>query len=315
MSPELQDILVTILIYGIATLGLDLIVGYTRIFSVNQGLLFGVGAFSYAVTTQHLHTSSILVAWLIAIVVAAGLSAVIALISLRVKGDYFIVASFSAQLIGLQVLFNWNSVSGGPSGTYGLPFPSVFGWSPSSVGSYLWLALIVAAILYLLSGFLLISPYGRLLKALGNDERALSAAGFSPRILQLGAFVLGGAFAGIAGVLYAGYIGIAYANDFSITFSISLLAMVIVGGAGRIVGGLLGAALLVLIPRLLADLELSSATSGSIQQAVFGGMLLLIVLFLPTGLTGGGASLWRWVRSRLASGRGTEVPAQGVERA
>jgi branched-chain amino acid transport system permease protein len=311
MSAVTQDILILILIFGILMLGLDLIVGYARIFSINQALLFGVGAFSYAYCVKHLHTANLLAAAAIAIAIASALSAFVALVSLRISGDYFIVASFGVQLIGLQAIYNWQDVSGGASGVFGLPFPTVFGWQPSTLTDYLLLAFVVCVLVYGAVSFLLLSPYGKLMRALGQDESALAAAGFNPLRLKVSTFVLGGALAAIAGVLYGGYVGIAQQSDFSLSISISLLAMVIVGGAGRMVGGLLGACFLELMPHLLQNLGISSTSQGPAEQAIFGGLLVAVILFLPSGLSGAGASLVGLVRGR----RQLAPPVNVVDRA
>jgi branched-chain amino acid transport system permease protein len=299
MSQTTLDLLILILIFGVVTLGLDLIVGYARIFSINQALLFGVGAFSYAFCVNSLHTSSLLAAWAIAVPIAATLSAIVAIVSLRVSGDYFLVASFGVQLIGLQVIYNWQDISGGASGVFGLPYPTILGWRPDTLGDYLTLTLVVCVVAYAGVAFLLVSPYGRLVRALGQDEPALGAAGFNPLRLKVGTFILGGSLAAIAGALYGGYNGIAQVSDYSLDVSISLLAMVIVGGAGRIVGGLLGACLLVEIPHLLDHLGVSSTSQGTVKQALFGGLLLAVVFLLPSGVSGTWSKLLNLVRRRI----------------
>jgi ABC-type branched-subunit amino acid transport system permease subunit len=310
MSITFQDIAVMILIYGIVTLGLDLVVGYARVFSINQALLFGIGAFSFAFTVQHVGPGeNLLVAWAIAIPVAAVVSAIVALASLRIVGDYFIVASFATQLVGLQVLYNWTSVSGGANGVFNLPYPTIFGWTPTTILDYLWLTLVVAACCYGAVSFLLLAPYGRVIRALGENEQALAAAGFSVLRLKVGTFVLGGALAACAGVLFAGYIGVAQVADFSLSISITLLAMVIVGGAGRVVGGLLGAAMLVLIPKGLDLSNLQSSVSGPLKQLIFGGMLVVIVMFMTSGLTGIPSQLARLRWRRGEEGERPEAPA------
>lgn len=302
MSAVTQDFLVLVLLFSIVTLGLDLVVGYVRIFSINQAVLFGVGAFTYAGAVTHLHSASMLLSWAIAIPVAALLSAIVALVSLRVSGDYFVVASFGFQLVALQALYNWTDLSGGAAGVFALPYPSLLGWAPTGVGSYLLLAAGVCALAYLLVLMLVRSPYGRLMRALGEDESALAAAGFSILRLKVATFMLGGALAAVSGVLYAGYLGVAQVSDYSLDVSISLLAMVVVGGAGRIVGGLLGAALLVLVPRGLDLVGVPTSVAGSLQQALFGGLLVLVMLFLPGGLAGL-AALLRPARWRSADHR------------
>jgi branched-chain amino acid transport system permease protein len=310
VSATILDILTLICIFGVVTLGLDLIVGYARIFSINQALLFGIGAFSYAFCFTHLGTSNLLVAWLIATPIAGLISAIVALISLRVAGDYFVVASFGIQAIGLQVIYNWQDVSGGASGVFGLPYPTVFGWQPQSEGDFFLLAGVVAVVAYTVIAFLLLSPYGRLVMGLGQDEQALAAAGFDPLRLKVSTFVLGGMLAAIAGVLYGGYNGIAQVGDFSLDASISLLAMVIVGGAGRIVGSVFGAGLLVALPHLLDHVGISSTSQGPVRQALFGVLLLVVILFFPSGASGAFAPIAGFLRRRTrtpALAPGTEV--------
>lgn len=287
MSAAFLDILILIGIFSLITLGLDFIVGYTKIFSVNQGLIFAVGAFSYVFTSQILGITDIFLAWLVAVVASCALSAIIGFASLRVKGDAFVVVSFGAQIIGMQVIYNATPLSGGQSGVFGLQGLTLFGWSPRSQVDYLILIAAVTVIAYLLTAFIVRSPWGRLLRATGEDDVAVSAGGFDPRKLKVVAFMLGGAYAAIAGPLYVSYIGTAQVGDFSLAISISLLAMVILGGAGRLLGGLAGAIIYVLVPYLLDFADLPSATAAFVKQGIFGIALLAVVLFLPSGLTGG----------------------------
>ncbi|MGP3533897.1 branched-chain amino acid ABC transporter permease [Microbacterium sp. RD1] len=301
MNVVVADLLIQILLFSVVTVGLDLIVGYARIFSVSHALLFGIGAFAYSGLFSLFGFDNVLLALVIAIPVAALLSALTAIVSLRVVGDYFIVVSFGLQLIGIQVIYNWTEVSGGSSGMFGLPYPDVFGWSPSSPVEYLVLVGIVVAIVYLIVVWLLLSPYGRLIRSLGQDEVALGAAGFSALSLKVSTFSLSGGMAAAAGVLYAGYTGVAQVNDFSLDLSITFLAMVVIGGGGRLAGGIIGALLMVLIPFALDQIGLPSSSSGPVKQAIFGALLLGIVLFLPSGITGGIADLWRRVTRRGAA--------------
>lgn len=306
MNAVLVDLLIQLAIFSIITLGLDFIVGYTKIFSVNQALLFGIGAFSYAFCVQSLKTSNLLLAWAIALAVSAIVSALVGLISLRVRGDYFVVVSFGIQIIGMQVIFNVSALSGGQSGSFGLPAPTLLGWTPASQTDFLILVLGVAALLYLGTGLLLRSPWGRLLRSVGEEEAAVEAAGFNVRRVKIVAFIVGGCLAAIAGPMYVGYIGIAQVGDYSLNISISLLAMVLLGGAGRLAGGVVGAAIFVLVPYLLTRLSLPLSTAAFAQQAIFGALLLLVVVLLPGGLTGGSVSMARWLMARSKGRRGTD---------
>lgn len=307
MSAGVLDLLILVGIFSLITLGLDFIVGYTKIFSVNQGLIFGIGAFSYVFTSQVLHTTDLLLTWLIAIVASCVISAVIGLASLRVRGDAFVVVSFGAQIIGLQVIFNATPISGGQSGIYGLPSPTLFGWAPSTQYDYLFLILGMVAVVYTLTALLVRSPWGRVLRATGDDEIAVAAGGFDPRKLKVVAFMLGGSYAALAGPIYVAYVGTAQVGDFSLAISISLLAMVILGGAGRLLGGLAGAIIYVVVPYLLDFADLPSATAAFVKEGIFGLALLAVVLFMPAGLTGGIANAIRDRRSRS-----TEKRAEGL---
>jgi branched-chain amino acid transport system permease protein len=300
MNVVLADLLIQILLFSVVTVGLDLIVGYARIFSVSHALLFGIGAFAYSGLYSLFGFDNLLLALLVAVPVAAALSALTAIVSLRVMGDYFIVVSFGLQLIGIQVIYNWTEVSGGSSGMFGLPYPQIFSWSPSDPAEYLALVAIVVTIVYIIIIGLLLSPYGRLIRSLGQDEVALGAAGFSALSLKVSTFSLSGGMAAAAGVLYAGYTGVAQVNDFSLDLSITFLAMVVIGGGGRLAGGIIGALLMVLLPFGLDQIGLPSSSSGPVKQAIFGALLLAIVLFLPSGITGGIADLWRRTTRRGA---------------
>jgi branched-chain amino acid transport system permease protein len=285
-------------IFSLITLGLDFIVGYTRIFSVNQALIFAVGVFSYVFTSQILGITDIFLAWLVALAASCVVSALIGVVSLRVRGDAFVVVSFGAQIIGIQAIFNWTSLSGGDSGMFGLPSPSVFGWRPVSQTDYLILVAIVTAVAYSATTVLVRSPWGRLLRATGDDEVAIAAGGFDARRLKIIAFMLGGAYAAVAGPLYATYIGTAQVGDYSLDLSISLLAMVVLGGSGRLLGGFIGAVIYQLVPYLLDFANLPATTAGYIKQGIFGLALLMTVLFLPAGITGSIAERFRLTSAR-----------------
>jgi len=282
----LLDIATRVALFTVVMAGLNLIVGFGRIFSVNQALLFGVGAFSYAGMVKFLGANELLLAWAIGALVAAVLSLLVAFVALRVSGDHFIIASFGVQLGMLQVLYNWGDLSGGPAGAFGLPRPEILGITVISPAELLLLAVVVAVATLAVAQLVVRSPYGRLVKAMADDEDALTAGGFEVLPLKVGVFVLGGAFAAIAGATYASYLGVAQSNDFSINVSIMLLAAVTAGGLRSTAGGVLGALLFVGLPSALNLLDVPVSIAGPLQQLVFGLLLVIVMLFLPTGIAG-----------------------------
>ncbi len=286
MSELWYEILTLTLIYAVVTLGLNVISGYAGIFSVAQAALFGVGAFAYAGADRLLHTDELLIIWPLAAAAGVLVSIGVAAVSLRVAGDFFVVASFGLQIVLMQVAFNWTAVSGGASGAFGLLPPTLAGVDLTAPEASLFAAAALAVVVYAITGWVVGSPFGRLLRAMRDDEPALHAAGFSSARLRFSAFIFGGVLATLAGALYAGYQGVAQTGDFDVSVSIVLLAAVIVGGSGSLAGSLLGALLFVGAPRLLNMISVSDAVAGYLQQLLFGLLVVAVMAFFRGGIAG-----------------------------
>jgi branched-chain amino acid transport system permease protein len=295
MSGTWLDISILALIYSVVVLGLNVISGYAGVFSVAQASLFAVGAFTYAGLDRVANNHELLVAWVLAGALGGLLSCLIALVSLRVAGDFFIVASFGLQLVVVQVLFNWSRISGGPAGAYGLSVPTLAGSDVIDQNTVLMVAALVAIVAYGVSAWLVFSPFGRLLRAMRDDEAALAAGGFSAKWLRLSAFVFGGVLAAVAGVLYAAYLGVAQTGDFDVSVSVMLLAAVILGGSGSLVGSLIGAVIFSGLPQVLDQIHVAASVAGPMQQLIFGALVLLVMVFAR----GGVASLLRTRRGKV----------------
>jgi branched-chain amino acid transport system permease protein len=283
MSPLTVQILTLTLIYGVVILGLNVIAGYAGVFSVAQGSLFGVGAFTYAGCDRILHVHELWVVWPIAALVGLGVSISIGLVSLRVAGDFFVIASFGMQTVLMQAAFNWEKVSGGPTGAFGLAAPTVFGREVIEPDSLMILAAVFSAAMYAVTAGVVRAPFGRLMRAMRDDEEALNAAGFNTRRLRISAFTYGGVLATLAGSVYAAYLGVAQTGDFTVTLSILLFAAVIVGGAGTLLGSIIGALLFIGAPQLLNMLDVSASLAGSLQQLAFGVLVIVVMFFLRGG--------------------------------
>jgi branched-chain amino acid transport system permease protein len=298
-----------IAIYAIVILGLGFIAGMGGLFSVCQAGMFGIGAFVFSGLYAYGAPTDLLVAMPVAIVCGAGISVVVALVALRVSGDFFVVASFALQIVMTSVLYNWSTVSGGPSGAYGLPSPTIGGVSFASPGRNEVLIVVVAAVLFAFAWWLRRAPFGKLVRAMGADEPALQAAGFEPARLKLSTFAIGGMLAAAAGVLYASYIGIAQVDDFDINVSIVLLAAVLVGGSRSLWGSVIGGFVFIGLPRLLTLVNTPASLAGPLQELIFGGLLVAVMMFLPEGIASGPARL----RGRVNSAGRSSV-TQAVER-
>lgn len=281
----IQGILIYSLVFTIAAVGLSLIVGYAGIFSAGHAALFGVGGFTYAVLASRGISHDLLVVTPIAIVIGGAISALAALPALRLRGDYFLVASVGFQIVLLKLIINWEALSGGPPGLYALPLPEIGGFQLGRPEEMLWVVLPVAIVIILLARWLVASPFGLTLRALADDEVAVRASGARIGFLKLAVFVFGGVLAAIGGVLYVGYLQVASPGDFALATSIAMLAMVLIGGAGSIWGPVIGAVALSSLPYWLGTTGLSDV-SANLSNVIFGAVLVVVAVFSPNGVAG-----------------------------
>jgi branched-chain amino acid transport system permease protein len=284
MTLDWSDIAVQLLVFFVLATSLNFVIGFAKTLSIHHAALFAIGAFTYANFSTRGWSDDLLVAIVAAGVIGGVVSVLLALGSLRVAGDYFIVASFAFQLLAVQLLYNWTDVSGGNYGLFGLNQPTVLGIHVEGVNSFIVLFAVLAAAVLAFSLWLRRGPYGRIVRAMGESPSALATAGFGELRLKTGIFVMSGVLATTAGTMYSSYLGIAQTGSFSVEISILVTAMVVIGGAGSAVGSLLGAALVVVSQPLLSTLEISTETSAALRQLFFGLMLIVVVTVLPRGL-------------------------------
>lgn len=281
----LLHILVMINIYAILSLSLNLLVGYTGLLSLCHAAFYGIGAYVGTLLMVDVGLGF----WPAlggAIVGTALLSFLISVPSLRLKGDYFVLASLGFQVIVFAVFYNWTAVTEGAYGIPGIPRPTVAGVTVSSPGSYFLFSGIIAGIctglLYMIGD----SPFGRVLKAIREDELAAEALGKNVFRFKVVAFAIAAGFAAIPGVLFAGYMQYIDPTSFTILESIFILSIIIIGGTGNVSGPLLGAVLLVILPEGLRFLGMPDALAANMRQIIYGLVLIVLLRNRPQGLLG-----------------------------
>jgi ABC-type branched-subunit amino acid transport system permease subunit/ABC-type branched-subunit amino acid transport system ATPase component len=281
----LLHVAINIAIYAILGVSFNLLIGYTGLFAVSHAALFGIGAYASALLALHTGWGF---PWglFLGIAAAALVSVAIALPALRVSGDYLVIVSFGLQTIVFSVMLNWQDVTKGVAGLPGIPRPTLLGFKIATPAQYLPLFVVIAALCVGLAWRLTRSPFGRVLKAVREDEVATQALGKNITRIKVTIFVVAGALAAVAGSLYAHYV--TFINPFSFTLdeSIFIMAVVIVGGAGNLWGSLLGAAVLVVLPEALRFVNAPATISGAIRQLIYGLLLILFMRFRPQGLWG-----------------------------
>ncbi len=281
----IYHLLVMSCIYAILTLSLNLTVGYAGLFNVGQCAFFGIGAYAAALLSVKLGMPFLIEIFLSAFI-TGGFGSIIGIPALRLRGDYLALATFGFGVIVFSLFSNWVSLTGGPMGISGIQRPVIFGFTFHSLSAYTLLSI----------GFLLInvvcvmrltqSPFGRVLRAMREDEVAALALGKNISRFKTLTFIVGAFFAGIAGSLYAHYISFIDPSSFTTAESFLIFSMVVFGGMESITGSILGAAVLILFPESLRFIGIPTFYAAQIRKIFYGLVLVLIILKRPRGLMG-----------------------------
>ena len=281
----LLHILIMINIYAILTLSLNIVVGFSGLLSLCQAAFYGIGAY---ITTLLMMKAGLgfLPALAVAIFGAGLLGYVIALPSLRLKGDYFVLATLGFQIIIFVVLYNWVAVTRGPYGIPGIPQPHIFGLSIDSLPEFFLLSLVFLLVCGGLIALLLDSPFGRTLKAIREDEFAAAALGKNVPRFKTQAFVITAAFAAIPGAIFAVYFRYIDPTSFTLMESIFILSIIIIGGTGNMLGPVAGSVFLVVLPEVLRFLQIPDSIAANMRQIIYGLILIILLRYRPQGLFG-----------------------------
>ena len=278
-------ILILIGIYVILSVSLNLITGYAGLLSIAHAAFYGVGAYVAALLALKFH-SPFLANIVCAVILSGLLGALVGIPSLRIRDDYFAIATFAFQVITFSVMNNWVSFTGGPMGLPGIPQPAIFGWKITSHYDFLIVIFVLCVITLWISHKIVSSPFGRVLKAVREDEIFAQAMGKNVAFYKVLIFVIGAGMASVAGVMYAYYISFIDPTSFTIMESIFIISIVIIGGAGNIWGSVLGAAVLVILPEALRFLGMPSSIAANMRQIIYGALLVIFMLFRPQGFIG-----------------------------
>lgn len=280
----LLHILILIGIYIILTVSLNLLVGYTGILSIAHAAFYSVGAYVAALMALKFHTPFLL-NLVLAILASAFLGALVGIPSLRIKDDYFIIATFAFQVIVFSILNNWVNFTGGPMGLPGIPQPVII-FRISSHLPFLILTTVLAVLCFYVCKRIIQSPFGRVLKSIREDEVFTQSMGKDVASFKVKIFMVSAGMAAIAGALYATYISYIDPTSFTVMESIFIISIVIIGGAGNLWGSVLGAFVLISLPELLRFIGLPNSIAANIRQILYGGLLVAFMLWRPRGFIG-----------------------------
>jgi branched-chain amino acid transport system permease protein len=279
----LLHILVMVCLYAILASSFNLLIGFAGLFALSHAAFYALGAYAAAITTTSLGLPFPL-PLLIAVVFAAAMSVLIALPALRVSGHYLVVISLALQMIVIEVILNWTSLTGGTDGISGIPAYTIGSLRLDSPGRFLLAAVPITALCFWICWRLAHSPFGRALRAMRENEDAAEAVGKNILYMKVTVFAVSAGLAAIAGVLFARYFTYVGAQSFTIDETIYVLAMVILGGTANLWGSVLGAAILVILPELLKFVALPVDIADKLRLIIYGVILILILRFRPEGL-------------------------------
>jgi branched-chain amino acid transport system permease protein len=272
-------------IYVLLGLSTNLLVGIAGIFSVSQAAVFGVGAYIVAFFLMN-DVTGFVPALAIAAASCVVLNILVTLPALRVSGDYFVVTSFGIQLLATAVFTNWTAGTGGANGLPGIPPPDLFGKPLESTDQLVELCVCGMVLGCLAFWLIMRAPFGRLVRAIREDELAVAAAGKNVLRAKVSAAALAGAFAGTAGGLYATFLSFIDPSSFDLDASILLLTMVVVGGARTLAGSIIGPFLLLALPQILTLIDIPTTIAAAARQLMYGVLLIAFMLFRPQGIAG-----------------------------
>ena len=279
-----------ILFYAVFALGLNVLVGYAGLVSLGHAGLFGIAAYAtgFMLQSGYGHTLAILVALIIGVFAMA----LYAVLSLRSTGIGFIMITLAIGEILWGLAYRWISLTGGDNGInlHGRPAP--FGLEINTADAFYYMTLVVFTVSVAMVAIFVRSPLGAALKGTRDQARRMNALGYHVWAIRFYACLFSGLLTSVSGILFVYYTQFISPQTLALTSSAEALLMVISGGAGTLLGPIVGAALVVVV---------KSVVSGFIERwnMLLGAIFVAIVILMPEGLVPGSARLWRLARRRL----------------
>jgi branched-chain amino acid transport system permease protein len=284
--------------FAILAMSVDLLLGYTGMSSMGQAAYFGVGAYVTAVLATKFHFGLGWDFWLVVvlgILIGAALAAVFGLFAIRAGGVYFLMITLALGQCVWGLAYRWNSLTGGDNGINMSVRPN-FGLDLTNQVTFFYLVFGFFAASMLMMYVLVRSPFGHSLAGIRERELRMQILGYNTWLHKYIAFIIAGGFGGLAGVLWAHTNGHVSPETVVLTTSVDSLLMVVLGGAGTLVGAAIGTAIVFGLREFLSTLV-------PWWQYALGGVYVLTILYLPMGLMGIPSRL----RQRLTSQSKVEV--------
>lgn len=277
-------------IFAIFGLGLNLLLGYTGLLSFGQSTFFGSAAYVAGWLLKHYGINAFL-ALGIGVGVGAASAALVGYLCVQRSGLYFIMLTFALNQLFYFIAYQWTSVTGGEDGMPGVPRPTLLGIDfQDPLTYYAFISILFLASLWFMKR-IVESPFGKILQAIRENEVRAEAVGYNVPRFKLLAFVIGGAFSGLAGVLYAMLFGIVPLEAIGFAFSGNVLFATLIGGSGSLYGPVIGSFVFIVLSE-------SVSTMWARWPLLLGLAFVIVVLFLRGGVVEAWSRFWLWRSSK-----------------
>jgi branched-chain amino acid transport system permease protein len=284
------------LAFSILVMSLDLLLGFTGLASLGQAAYLGIGAYLTAILAARYQIGLGYDFWLVAafgMLGAAALAALFGLLATRATGVYFLMITLALGQCVWGLAYRWNSLTGGDNGI-NLQHRPKFGIDLANQVTFFYVVFGFFAASLLVLYTIVRSPFGRSLVGIREREPRMKILGYNTWLHKYIAFIIAGAFGGLSGVLWAHTAGIVSPENVVLTTSVDALLMAVLGGAGTLVGGIVGASVVLFIREYLSTLV-------HWWQYVLGGVYVLVILYLPGGLMSIPERIRQWRTAQVKS--------------
>lgn len=276
-------LLIFIVFYTLLAQSLNLSAGLTGLISLAHAGFYGIGAYTTAILSQQFQLPFVL-NLLIAMLVCLIISLAVSVIALRTVDDYFIICTLGIQVIIFSLMNNWMGLTRGTLGISGIPSLSLFGVEFDDKISFLLLSVFFMLVVWYLLNNLFSSAFGKTLLAISEDEIYAESIGKNVYQTKVVSYAISGVVAAIPGALYAHYISYIDPTSFTVTESIFILSIVIIGGMGNLAGSFLGSAFMISLPEILRFIGMPNNIAPNVRQIIYGTILVLVMMSGKNGL-------------------------------
>lgn len=288
-----------VLVWAVAVLGLNLLIGYNGQISIGHNAFFAIGAFTAAILIDR-YSAPLLLCFLAAAVVTFLLGLGVGVPALRLSGLHLAIVTLALAMVVGALLKRFDSLTGGSQGL-SVPSTKAPAWTGLANDQWLYfIALATAVVMFVLGRNLVNSRFGRAIVAIRDNPLAAEANGIRSSFYKTVTFAISGMYAGVAGVLYVLVVSFASPEAFPLLLSVTLLAAVAVGGLATISGAVLGALFIQFVP------VYASEVNASLASIIYGGILILMMFLMPSGAVG----LLRLIARRVVRIEDSEVAEQ-----